>query len=529
MIGAKTVMSSLSFVAAIVLGLWVGLSPARLATLSASEAFWAGLFAFLGGSLIHRYWRLHLPSATYFRWSEDAAWADESHFVGTDERKIVIGENEGEAWDFSPRTQYALWIALAFWIGLLTLDSRAVDLLASIPKRIEAPGSEYCKEDKPVAAVEIARDPGCILIQRAFELGYAKSLGPCEAKLEEKKRGPCNLRRLDESFVDYARRKLEDAWSAIRRETSPKRIEEAKRSFATRTEHLSELYDASDFTISGDPRSSHHVFTNLPDPNPWIASSVRQQSCAERYRRLPHLPDTPSRAFEHVMAQLLFETRYARMAGDCREYTIHWDAPVDACDRLVREPEAFLSDQGALSDVEGVLHRYRVTQTLQNVSDVAGGMSSLASILGSVPPQRFVSFQCWIEEERAEVATSSRALSLEEWSFAASEVRVPIRSASSVERHHHIASMFVPTFHYGKLLSDASPGELLGTGVDAKFFAGRDGFLSRLAYLNDVDLLLGHAWIEERSDLLEVYPWHVHLENYVELFRVRYRAERGRL
>jgi hypothetical protein len=35
--------------------------------------------------------------------------------------------------------------------------------------------------------------------------------------------------------------------------------------------------------------------------------------------------------------------------------------------------------------------------------------------------------------------------------------------------------------------------------------------------------------MNEREDLLDVYPWHVHLQNFVELFRARYRSERGRL
>ena len=62
-----------------------------------------------------------------------------------------------------------------------------------------------------------------------------------------------------------------------------------------------------------------------------------------------------------------------------------------------------------------------------------------------------------------------------------------------------------------------------------KFFAGRDYALARLDYLADMDIFLGHAWLLEREDLRELYPYHRHLKNYVELFRRQYRAERGRL
>src|SRR5688572_4462614 len=111
MIGAKTVTSVLLLLLAAAIGWYVGLSPARLATLNPSEAFWGGLFAFLCGSLIYRYWRLNLPSTRYFRWCDDeVAWSDEAHFLGTGERRILIGENLGEAFDFGPSLQYGIYV-----------------------------------------------------------------------------------------------------------------------------------------------------------------------------------------------------------------------------------------------------------------------------------------------------------------------------------------------------------------------------------------------------------------------------------
>ena len=50
-------------------------------------------------------------------------------------------------------------------------------------------------------------------------------------------------------------------------------------------------------------------------------------------------------------------------AAHCREYHVHWGAPVDACERLAASPEAFLRSQGALDDVKGVLERYRVARS----------------------------------------------------------------------------------------------------------------------------------------------------------------------
>jgi hypothetical protein len=44
-----------------------------------------------------------------------------------------------------------------------------------------------------------------------------------------------------------------------------------------------------------------------------------------------------------------------------------------------------------------------------------------------------------------------------------------------------------------------------------------------------VDIFLEPDWLSRRTDLLEVYPYHLHLKNYVRLFRKQYLLARGRL
>ena len=56
-----------------------------------------------------------------------------------------------------------------------------------------------------------------------------------------------------------------------------------------------------------------------------------------------------------------------------------------------------------------------------------------------------------------------------------------------------------------------------------------DYLLSRLETLENVDIFLGNNWVLERKDLLDVYPYHVHLRNYVDSFRDTYRDKHGRL
>ena len=47
--------------------------------------------------------------------------------------------------------------------------------------------------------------------------------------------------------------------------------------------------------------------------------------------------------------------------------------------------------------------------------------------------------------------------------------------------------------------------------------------------VRSADLFLGNDWLARRPDLLEVYPYHLHLQNFIEIFRRQYRQHEGRL
>ena len=87
-------------------------------------------------------------------------------------------------------------------------------------------------------------------------------------------------------------------------------------------------------------------------------------------------------------------------------------------------------------------------------------------------------------------------------------------------------------FHYSKLTSRSDLDIGLGTSGVASVqdsFEAPSYLFTRLEKLKNVDIFLGNQWILEREDLLEIYPYHVHLKNYVKSFRSEYSNSRGRL
>ena len=151
MIGAKTLATLALFAgelgAALALGiLW----PSRLATRGWGTLFVVGCFGVVVGTLMFRFWRLGEASAHYFRWSSEATpWErSESHFLGSERRRIMIGENrgDGDVFDLPPAAHHALCVGIAVVLALACIDARAVELLARFRHSLGSAGAGYCPE-----------------------------------------------------------------------------------------------------------------------------------------------------------------------------------------------------------------------------------------------------------------------------------------------------------------------------------------------------------------------------------------------
>jgi hypothetical protein len=477
-----------------------------------------------------RFWNLGLPSRHAFRFRNDASPFEpgEGHFLGGARQRITLGDNPGDAFELPPRVQHAAYVAVALLLALGCIDARALDLLGRFQRRGATESSTYCPEGEaqPATAAFDPNAPGCELVRRAVALGYASSLGDCEPKKPElQSGGVCNRRRRDEPPFHYAWRLLDGFWSRLRTSAGAGWFDKSRHEFRDRASHLGALRSAERQVLASAAHASHHIWTNLPDPGD---GAFRAQTCADRYRWLAHRPTPPagdkqaSKVFEHVVAQLLFESRYEPAAGYCREYHVHWAAPADACERLAQAPEAFLAQSSALGEIRAVLDRQRLGRELASIGAGVAPKDAL-------DPAAFVSFQCYVEGDGA--ARTSTAFTLAGHRFSAETLRVrpsPRDAALFVDRYDAVARLLVHGFHYGRLLSEAGLADGDGAGL-AGSFAGRDFLLTRLYELDSLDLYLDPGWLAGRPDLLEVYPYQRHLRNFVQTFRRQYRQERGRL
>src|SRR4051812_41619065 len=119
------------------------------------------------------------------------------------------------------------------------------------PKAQEAPRAE----DDPSV-------PGCALIRRAFELGYAKSLGHCaETKRAVEETQICTLRQRDEPYLHYAYRLLSRFGGRVRQATTASALAGLRHDFEEKVDHLADRYDRQRQVMATAPHASHHIWT----------------------------------------------------------------------------------------------------------------------------------------------------------------------------------------------------------------------------------------------------------------------------
>jgi hypothetical protein len=432
-------------------------------------------------------------------------------------------------------------------VGLGVFTNHAAARLIGVPAMLSEPSrSKYClPEDKKPAPVAVTPAPapemaGCALVKRAYALGYAKSLGSCAPKAaapavpaDKPEKPPCELRQLDEPYLHYAWRKLADSGGSIADAdlggSVSRRIDEMK----TKLDHVDSLIAHHRHAITGSPHASHHLWITLADPRDasWLRALVDPDRCDERYAKLPLWRRwdgaSPSALVDHVIGQLLFSARFGTTSS-CRDYRIHWNAPRDACTRLAKSAAAFLDGEDQLEPVRAVLDRRRRQIELRALDAVLGRPSTVEE---PPSPQTVVSFQCLVVDPAAPRAVTGGEVTLDGETLSVREIRVPAvttTAAGVIEAYADVAALLGGEGYAGP----AAPGPdrvVAGTPPESADLSEPTFLLLRLERIHDIDPFLGVRWPLERADLVEVYPFHRHLHAFVDAFRRRYHAQRGRL
>ncbi len=547
-LGTKTITTTLLFIlcSGVVWNLEL-LRPERLRNLDSSVPFVIGLFAFFCGSLFFLFWDFQTPSRYVFQWIRVKAMRSEDVILLRLRRvALIIRENKGaKGVDLPPTLQKVIYQVTFLLVGLLTFNNRSVHILKNLPDQITISPSRFCDEKKADRESKPEK-LGCELLLRAYDLGYAKSLGSCAPDEDEEVKEICHLRREDEPYLHYAWRQLTDAMADLAWVFSEEYRKMQEERFSGQLRALRELFHFRKNAITTAPRSQHHLWTNFPHPEGGLISvlneSLSPNECLDRYARLPLSLEDPdhqsmSRKLDLMMGHILYSTRYDRMAGYCKEFVVHWNAGFDACKRLSEDPYTFLKEQGSLESVRDIFDRLKIRSTLSGLREELNRLQSEGGEGEHLKDEKgfkeVVSFQCVVENRASNSPSfSEQSTEIDGHSFAVRSLSLPVHDDNGrieFRSYQDLARLFAKDFRYTPITSRAK----IDPDLDEEAIRGSlsdPGFLlSRLEFLRNADIFLGHRWIQDRPDLLEVYPYHLHLYRFVTLFRESYRKEKGRL
>ena len=299
----------------------------------------------------------------HFRWTTSAASWDrtESHFLGGERRRIVLGENsDGEAVD-SPRSVRIRGERSASPRSLRSRASTRAhsSTLGHLRDSVVAnSSSSYC----PTSGGDDSRSP-VIPTSRAaswfavrIRSATPKSLGRVRAQESDGERREASRLHTSRSATSRCSTirggSSTGSGATFRATTKLGYFNKTRDDFRQRASRLGALRARS--AKCSRPRRTRRITSGptcrIPATAPFRARPARIVTSRSPHRPTPRArSDAASKVLEHVVAQLLFEATYDAAAGSCREYHVHWSAPLDACARLAAGPEAFLAGAAGAS------------------------------------------------------------------------------------------------------------------------------------------------------------------------------------
>ena len=544
-------------------------------------SFFIGLFSTLFGIGFYYFWKLGEKSVYTI------------HFVKTNfmpKGGNVIFDYKGFSFGISSQVKTksvelsrtarkVFCVGIFLNLALITLDNGRFIKLKNFPSEIMESKTGYC----PVKDESLEDAPpkeGCELIIRAFKLGYAKDLGVCEPEeIDPAKMKICEKRREGEPYFYHMTRLLVSSVKQKMDFVQNNKVQQIKDVFDLQLQKIEVLKDYRVYAISASPRASHHIWTNLPYPANALVQTYREvlqpNHCIEQFQNQTNTirvedddERRDSKFLEHVYGQLLFNPKSKLSVGVCKEYKIHWDSEPGICERLARNPEAVLTEEKVLSEVELVLKRHDIANVILSLDeeiqeiDKSSNDPNAAQIDVTEATERnqakepknkivvskiakdkqqirkkneLVSFQCFMRTNGSNNINVEHNVKLKNTDFLVRTrffPKIENNGESQISMYKEFSRVMEDRFHYSQLNSRSDinqKGEMGDLAVDKKQLEEPTFLFSRLEMLQNVDIFLGNNWILEREDLLGVYPYHVHLQNYVDSFRAEYHESRGRL
>jgi len=544
-------------------------------------SFFVGLFSIVFGIGFYSFWKLGQRSSYAVHLTKKADLPRDANIIyDNDNLSFAVSYKSKIKPRELPSAVRALFcIGVVFNMSLITLDNVGFTQIKNFPEEIMTSKSEFCPEEEDLST-NAPPALGCELIIRAYKLGYAKDLGACEPKkIAVENLQICKKRRLDEPYLHYMSRLLVDSYNKKLEFFKEHKIKQIEDKFDLQLKKLKSLRDYETYAISAAPRASHHIWTNLSYPANIFVEKYREylspNYCIEKFQNQTNsinVTDSDerktSKLLEHVYGHLLFNPKSDITVAYCKEYQIHWNSDPQICDKLIANPRVVLHEQGILEQVQLVLNRHDIVndilsleesihrleeekqQSDKTVADAGSPnlnapnkkhkqvivKSKIAKDKRQIRQKtEIVSFQCFMQQESAPDRTSNRTLNFD-------GVKYPVetryfsqaenKGEAQIAMYNEFSTLLDNRFHYSKLSSRSDINvelERKDSADEANFLDNQSYLLARLEVLKNVDIFLGNSWVLERDDLLKLYPYHVHLQNYVTNFRQVYADDHGRL
>ena len=552
-------------------------------------AFFIGLFSIIFGVGFYNFWKLGEKSIYTIHFVKTKIMPRDVSiiFVYKDlsfgiSRRIKTGARE-----LSPLTRKIFCVGIFVNLALITLDNGGFGKLLRFPSEIMQSNTAYCPTEEE-SAEDATPKEGCELIVRAYNLGYAKDLGICAPEtIDPAKMKICEKRRVDEPYLHHMSRQLVSSVKNTIEFFNENKAKQIADKFELQLDKLEVLKDYQAYAISASPRASHHIWTNLPYPENDFVQKYREvfrpNYCIQKFQNQTNtvrLKDDDermnSKLLEHVYGQLLFNPKSRITVGFCKEYTIHWYSDSNTCERLIENPEIVLQEEQVLAEVELVLRRHdiaieissldeeirkieeTVSVAIEDKNEADGNIENVNSQSIEKKPGKestnrivtskiakgkqqirkkneLVSFQCFMQANESGSRNIESSVKLKDTEYLVRTRYFPLiesKSESHISMYREFSKVLDNRFHYSQLTSrsDIMFASERGNSPEVESQLEEPSFLfSNLEMLENVDIFLGNNWVLEREDLIDVYPYHVHLQNYVKSFRAEYQKGRGRL